>query len=296
MTKVSGWLFGDEGSRDISYRYIRCVSDFRPTTIDAEDFYDIAAAKNGEKSILSGLLRCVDCGVTMSYARQGPSGNAAYFICRTYRSADCNGNHKCTRHGIKVSDIEAIVLAKIKETVVSAKSNERKFAEAVYKSANKDTEKSIKAKTAELAKAERRISELDRIISRVYEDHVAEKISDKRFATMLEGYESEQEKLTAAAETLRIEIDDLKSKTANLDSFMKLVAKVGEITELTEELARLFIEKVVIHEVVFKAGTKRTKESQQIDIYFTYIGQFNLSDEQNEVQGTGRNSGTIVVN
>jgi len=142
---------------------------------------------------------------------------------------------------------------------------------------------------------ERRIAELDKIISRIYEDHVAGKISDKRFATMLEGYESEQEKLISVTEMLRTEIDDLKSKTANLDSFMKLVAKVGKITELTEELARLFIEKVVIHEAVFKAGTKRTKESQQIDIYFTYIGQFDTGGEQSEVQGTGRNSGTIVV-
>ena len=236
--------------------------------------------KNGERSILSGLLRCADCDVTMSYARQGPGGTAAYFICRTYRSADCNNNHKCTRHGIKVSDIEAIVLAKIKETMDFAKRNGHKFAETVFKSANKDTEKAIKRKTTELAKAERRINELDKIISRIYEDKVIGSLSEARFAKMLDGYETEQAKLTTATETLRIEIDDLKSKTAKLDSFMKLVPRVGDITKLTEELARTFIEKVVVHEAVIRDGTKRVKESQPIDIYFTYIGSFDYGREQ----------------
>ena len=252
--------------------------------------------KLGEKSILSGLLRCADCDSTLSYARQGPGGSAAYFICRTYRSADCNNNHMCTRHGIKVSDIEAIVLAKIQETVGAARSNERGFAEMVYKSANKDTEKAIKSKTAELGKAERRIAELDTIISRIYEDNVSGKISDERFNKMLAGFEAEQAKITATAEMLRNEIDDLKSKTANLQSFMNIVARVGEITELTDELARMFIEKVVVHEAVFKTETKRAKESQQIDIYFSYIGRFDTGNVQGEIPSTERCGGLIVVN
>ncbi len=252
--------------------------------------------KLGEKSILSGLLRCADCGSTLSYARQGAGSSAAYFICRTYRSADCNNNHKCTRHGIKVSDIEAIVLAKIQETVDFARRSERRFAEAVYRSQNTDTEKLIKRKTAELNKAEKRAAELDTIISRIYEDHVAGKLSEERFGRMLAGYEAEQQTLTGAAERLKAEVDDLKGKTANLQSFMNLISRVGAITELTEELARMFIEKVIIHEAVFRAGTKRTKESQQVDVYFSYIGRFDTGGEQSsDVQSTERNGGVIMV-
>ena len=77
-----------------------------------------------------------------------------------------------------------------------------------------------------------------------------------------------------ALETLKIEIGGLQSETANLQSFMNLVSRVGEITELTEEIARMFIEKVVVHEGVYEEG-RRKKLSQQVDVYFAYIGQFN---------------------
>ena len=230
--------------------------------------------KYGDRSILSGLVRCYDCGDTLSYARQGQNGAYANFICKSYRSADCTNRHKCTRHGIRVSDLERIVLVQIQETVRLAKENERKFAMRVHKSANANTEKLIKSKTAELGKAERRIAELDKVINRIYEDHVAEIISDDRFSKMLTTYEAEQATLVSAVKTLHVEIADLTSKTANLQSFMNLVSRVGEITELTEEIARMFIEKVVVHEGVYEAG-KRKKLSQQVDVYFAYIGQFN---------------------
>ena len=102
--------------------------------------------------------------------------------------------------------------------------------------------------------------------------------------------------LTGAAERLKAEADDLKGKTANLQSFMNLISRVGAISELTEELARMFIEKVIIHEAVFRAGTKRAKESQQVDVYFSYIGRFDTGGEQScDVQSTERNGGVIMV-
>jgi hypothetical protein len=252
--------------------------------------------KHGEKSILSGLVYCNDCGATLSYCAPGVNGWTTNFICRTYRSSDAFNNRKCTRHGIRVSDIEKIVLLQIQSTVDYAKRNERKFAEKVYKSQNLDTEKQIKKKTAEVAKAEKRIGELDTIISRIYEDHISGKLSEGRFEKMLAGYETEQKKLNETVVTLKSDILELGKKSANLDSFMKLVAKVGDITELTEELARMFIEKVVVHEAVFKEGTKRAKVSQEVDVYFAYIGQFNPSGEPEEFRGEARNGNLIYVN
>jgi hypothetical protein len=154
----------------------------------------------------------------------------------------------------------------------------------------------MKFKTAELNKTERRITELDKIVARIYEDNISGKLSDERFNKLLQGYETEQSDLITTAEALRSEIEDLKSKTANLKSFMNIVSRVGDITELTEELARMFIEKVVVHEAVFKEGTKRAKVSQQVDVYFAYIGQFNPNDEPEEYHGIARNGNLILVN
>jgi len=75
---------------------------------------------------------------------------------------------------------------------------------------------------------------------------------------------------------LHVEIDELKSKTANVKSFIKLVNRYGKINELNEEIARTFIEKIVVHEAVMKEGKKRIKESQQVDLYLSYIGNFHI--------------------
>ena len=228
---------------------------------------------HGETSILSGLVKCKDCSATMSYARQGSNGEYPNFICKTYRAADCNNVHRCTRHGIRVEDLEQVVLSQIQDTVRLAKDNEKKFATRVYKSTNANNEKLIKIKTAELSKAERRIAELDGIIKRLYEDHIAGNFDVSRFKKFLADYEGEQAKLTAAIIALRVEIAELEGKTANLQSFLNLVEQVGEITELTDKIARMFVEKVVVHEAVYKPGTRK-KLSQEIEVYFAYIGKF----------------------
>jgi hypothetical protein len=105
--------------------------------------------------------------------------------------------------------------------------------------------------------------------------HVAGKLTEERFNKMLSGYESEQSGLASAVENLRAEIAKLKNNTANLQSFMNLVAKYGEVPVLTEEIARAFIEKVVVYEAIIRPGSMWVKLSQQVDIYLTYIGQFD---------------------
>ena len=280
------------------------IENHHPAIIDIETWEAVQRLRNnrrrytklGERSILSGLIFCNDCGSTLSYCLQGAGGKTPNFICKSYRAADCNNNHKCTRHGIRVRDLEQIVLAQIQSTVDFARCKQREFAEIVYRSQNIDAEKQIKVKTSELGKAEKRIAELDRYITKIYEDNVNGKLSDDRFQKMMSTYESEQETLTATVDRLHSEIKVLQAKTANLESFMNLVARVGDVTELTEEVARLFIERVVVHEAVFAAGTKRAKVSQQVDVYFSYIGQFNPRGESEEFHGEARNGNLILVN
>ena len=163
------------------------------------------------------------------------------------------------------------------------------FIMQVNQQANKDTEKALKFKSKELAKAESRISELDNIISRIYEDHIGGLLSQDRFKKMLEGYEAEQKTLTSAIETLRTDIEELKTKTLNVQSFMKLVERHGdiEITELTAELARTFIEKIVVHEGVFENANRKSKRTQEVHVHLSYIGEFGEAIIFSQQMGRG---------
>ncbi len=169
-------------------------------------------------------------------------------------------------------------MEKIQQAVDLAIKDKNEFALRVNKQANKETEKSIKTKTGELAKSERRISELDNIIKRIYEDHVAGKLNDDRFQKLLGDYEAEQATLNTAVEALRAELDDLKSKTANIKGFMSLAEQhsgVMEITELTAEIARSFIEKILVHEGEFENANRRSKRTQEVHVFLANIGEFD---------------------
>ena len=154
-----------------------------------------------------------------------------------------------------------------------AKNNKDAFVKAVHSTTSKEAEKAMRSKMAELNKADARIAELDRIIERTYEDHVAGKLSDERFAKFLSKYEVEQSDLVSGTSSLRTEVEEVKGRTANIQSFMKLVERCSDITELTADIARTFIEKIVVHDGVYK--NKRVKLSQEIHIFFNCIGEFN---------------------
>jgi DNA invertase Pin-like site-specific DNA recombinase len=257
------------------------IENHHPALIDTEIFEIVQRlchnrrriTKRGDTGVLSGLIFCADCNskLTIAYIRDWE-----YYICSRYRSATNYSANKCTRHSINRRDLEAIVLAKIRETVALAKEDAAKFAEQVYSATNRDAEKAIKTKSAELSKAERRIAELDRIIKRIYEDNINGKLSDERFSKLLTDYETEQSELSPAIVSLKSEIDELRGKSANLQSFMNLVENCSEITELTADVARTLIERIVVHEPVYKDGHKRAREHQEIHIFFTYIGEFNI--------------------
>ena len=231
--------------------------------------------KCGDSSILSGLLFCSDCGSPLTYSQAGVNNSTPLFLCSLYRYTNVLKERNCTRHSIRVDEAESLALREIQATVQLAIENAENFAKQVHRNANAETEREIRQKTAELEKAERRIAELDRIISRIYEDNISGKLSDERFGKMLAGYEKEQKALVDSIKTLPDEIAEMKSKITNLQSFMKLVERYGAVDELTEEVARAFIEKIVVHEAIIKEGTKRLRLGQQVDVHLAYIGQFD---------------------
>ena len=229
--------------------------------------------KFGEPGILSGLAFCADCHSKLQLTLT--NNKYHYYVCSRYHNSIRQLKEGCTRHSIPHSDIEAIVLMKIKSVIELAKTDKKKFTETVQKNVCRDNEKANRQKISELTKTNRRIAELDRIIKHIYEDHVIGKLNNERFAKMLFDYELEQKELSIRTATLKSEVNEIETRTANLQHFMKLVEKQGEITELTAELARLFVDKVIVHEAEIKEGTKRVKSKQKVQVLINCIGEFD---------------------
>jgi len=98
------------------------------------------------------------------------------------------------------------------------------------------------------------------------EDNANGKLNDERFNKLSEGYEDEQRELAAKASELDGQITQGKTKKVNVGKFLELVDKHTDITELTYENVRAFIDKVLIGETDKEAGTR------EIQIYFNFIG------------------------
>ena len=131
--------------------------------------------------------------------------------------------------------------------------------------------KELAAKQQGLDKGERRLKDLETLFRCSFEELALGHLSDRQFQTLVKGYEQEKAELEAKSETLRNEIANRQDTLLNADRFYRLVDKYTDITELTPELVREFIQRIEIHE---RSGRYKKKHyTQQVDIYFNFIGQ-----------------------
>lgn len=123
-----------------------------------------------------------------------------------------------------------------------------------------------------IQKHNRRIEELDRLFKRIYEDNVASKISDERFAKLSGEYESEQHDLQSEVTRLETEVTAGEEKAVNIEQFLTTVRRYTEITELTPTIVNEFIRKIIIHAPDKSSG----KRVQEVDIYYNAVGVVNI--------------------
>ena len=67
-----------------------------------------------------------------------------------------------------------------------------------------------------------------------------------------------------------------ENQKVNLKSFLKLVKSYTEPEQLTPEILRMFVEKIIIHEADKSTGHR----VQQVDIHYNFVGQFDMSTKR----------------
>ena len=123
------------------------------------------------------------------------------------------------------------------------------------------------------------IERLDKIIESLYEDKVEGKISEERYLKMSDTYETEQAGLKERVKTLKSEIAKAKEDDDKILDFMMLIYKYNSFEELTPEILRAFIEKVVVHEKTKVDGHYR----QTVEIFYNFVGAIDRPIWGNEL-------------
>ena len=226
-----------------------------------------------EVGLFSGLLFCADCGSVLYQQRyENKTRKQDCYICGNYKKR----THDCTAHFIRTDLLTAGVTANLKKITAYAAKHEKQFMKLLVQQNEDGGKRRNAAKKRELEAAEKRIGELSAIFKRLYEDSVAGRITDERFAELSADYEAEQRQVRAHAAELQAELSKAQEASVNAERFMNIVRRHISFEELTPTLLREFIEKIVVHECSYDENKHRR---QEIEIYYSFVGKVDLPDE-----------------
>ena len=222
--------------------------------------------KMEEQSKYSGLVFCADCGSNMVLHRAHTmSASYNHFTCRTYKK----DGEACTGHYIRECVLDEIVLEDLRRVTSAAREHPEKFAAYIGSKQSAELQREIRRQEKELAAMRKRKMELDTIFKKLYEDSVLGRITTEQFQMLSGSYTEEQSRITAGIPQKESEIQCLRETVSGTDSFLDKAKRYTDITELTPELLRLFIEKIVVHE----KEVKWSKHAPQtVEIYYNGIG------------------------
>lgn len=284
--------FKDKKSKYVSEDNWLIFENTHEPIIDQETFDNVQRIRGnvkrypdgwGEYHPLTGLMYCADCGSKMYVHRTNNYKNIPYYNCSNYKKVPC-GTLCPSAHRIKAE----VVLNLIQETLKDIKNYLDEDNEAFIHSIQNEMEEKEKAhiekKKIRLTESQNRLQELERLMCRIYEDMILNKIPNNRYEILNNQYETEQITLSKEIKDLEQQVSRYEKETDRAKKFISLISRYENFDELTTTMINEFVEKIIVHERDRK-GSQTSK--QKIEIYFNFIGNYELpqaelSDEEKQ--------------
>ena len=264
----------------------RIFPDTQPAIIDRNVFERVQElrankrrpAKQAERQgLFSGLLYCADCGSKLHFSTgKGMTPEQDCYRCSKYKS----NTGDCTMHYIREETLKLFVLRRIFDVTAMFFEDIMSFQKAVHEQRFEEAEKEARKRKREIAQAEKRIAELDRIFKRIYEDDISGAISHERFLKLSAEYEAEQKELTEKVKADREMVSTYEQDKADFDSFAAVIRKYVGITELTPTIVNEFVKKIIVHAPDKSSGHRR----QKIQIIWNFVGELKQDEDAQTVE------------
>lgn len=223
-----------------------------------------------EQNMFSGLVYCADCSKPMVLHRAHTmKPEQKHFTCRTYKK---DGAEVCSAHYIREVALKEIVLETIHRATEFARSDPERFAAYIQQKQSTEVAKEIRGLERELSTMRKRDGELDVVFKRMYEDSALGRVSNEQFRLLSEAYSKEKAQLAEAIPATEERLEKLRSSMANAKNFIAKARKFTDMTELTPELLRTFVAKIIVYEKEVKYSKHAP---QKIHICFR---DFNLNE------------------
>ena len=224
----------------------------------------------GEAAPLTGLLYCADCGGKMYVHRTNNGKRISQYTCSQYSKVPV-GKLCTTQHRINEDVVLSLVSEMLKAIAEYAKHDRAEFLRVVQEAQSSQQTAEVRKQRTRLATAKQRVSELEVLLCKIYENNILGKLSDSRYATLDAQYEKEQSELTAEISVLEKAIRSYEKHEKDADRFIALIDKYENFDKLTIAMLNEFIEKILVHERDRKGSIQTT---QEVEIYFNFVGRF----------------------
>ena len=227
--------------------------------------------KAERQGLFSGLVVCADCGSKLHFATcKNFEGRQDHYVCAKYKS----GRGTCSAHYIREDVLRDVVLERIRAVTEYIRADVEGFQEEWLMCRREEQEKSIREDKRRLEKAKKRLADIDKLITRIYEDMVLGSLSQERYQKMLEGYEAEQTSLNNEVIGLEDWVATREEMEDNVDQFLALLEKYVDIPELTPTIVNEFVKQIIVY-APDKSSGKRT---QKVKIVFNFLEEVEVPE------------------
>lgn len=284
--------FKDKKSKYVSEDNWLIFENTHEAIIDQETFDNVQRIRGnvkrypdgwGEYHPLTGLMYCADCGSKMYVHRTSNYKNIPYYTCSAYTKTPC-GTLCPSAHRIKAEAVLNLIRETLKDIKKYLDEDNEAFIRSIQNEMEEKEKIEIEKKRTRLIDSKGRLQELERLMCRIYEDMILNKIPNSRYEILNNQYETEQITLSKEIKDLEQQVSRYEKETDRAKKFISLISRYENFDELTTTMINEFVEKIVVHERDRK-GSQTSK--QKIEIYFNFIGNYELpqaelSDEEKQ--------------
>ncbi|HJD35159.1 MAG TPA: DUF4368 domain-containing protein [Candidatus Mediterraneibacter tabaqchaliae] len=226
-------------------------------------------AKAERQGLFSGLLFCPDCGNKLHFATcKSFDGKQDHYVCSSYKS----NRGTCTAHYIREDVLREIVLERIRAVNEYIRRDVDGFQEEWLQCRRQDHEKNIRNDKKRVEQAKKRLSDLEIIIRKLYEDYALGHINLALYKKMSTDYEAETERLKLEIEVTEEWVEQQQEMNDGLDAFIALTEKYVDVTELTQTIVNEYIKKILVYAPDKSSG----KRQQRIKIFFNFVDEIDI--------------------
>ena len=217
--------------------------------------------QNGETSLFAGLIKCGECGKSLTIRTTHAKHPQQIYACKTYGAF---GKTHCSQHRVEYDTLYRLVLNKIRECAKAALTDGAAIAGKLTDTCEAEQKGQREALERSLAKDEERIEVLEKMVLRLYEDMVAGRISEANFNLMLDKTQKEQAELKARAGETRKKLTDAAKIENDARQWVDAIQEYADITELDAATLNRLIKEIVVHEHIDSDKTRHIS----IEIHF----------------------------